>query len=118
MPIVSFIHTGKSTTLKNVLSVYASSEHAYSQKSTASGMVKQAAYTTLPIGIKLHAILHSVQSIQGIDDIKSPTKLEELVVEFFNGFTRKTVSGGESRPKTGLIITSNCAFTESQRLAH
>ena len=42
-------------------------------------------------------------------------KLEELAVGFFNGFTRRTISGGAVQPKTGLIITSNCSFAENQR---
>ena len=38
-----------------------------------------------------------------------------MTVAFFNGFARKTSCKGEMRPKTGLIITANCSFSENQR---
>ena len=43
--------------------------------------------------------------------------MEEISVEFFNGFTRKTVGRGAIKPKTSIIVTSNKAFSESQRFA-
>lgn len=60
-------------------------------------------------------MLALVYAFAGIDDIRSAKKLEELAVDFFNCFTRKTVAGGELRPRTGLVITSNCSFGDSQR---
>jgi hypothetical protein len=50
-----------------------------------------------------------------LDDLKSSLKMEELAVEFFNGFSKTTLSGGTTRPKTGLVITANETFANNQR---
>lgn len=100
------------------MSLFGAERQIYSHKSTAASIVNQASSSTIPIGetAQLFACSsHCIVFILGIDDIKSAKKLEELAVEFFNGFTCKTVQGGEARPKTGLIVTSNCPFAENQR---
>ena len=50
------------------------------------------------------------------DDVNSAKKFEELAVELFNDFATTTLQGGETQPKTGIIITANSAFAETQRL--
>ena len=50
------------------------------------------------------------------DDINSAKKFEELSVELLNDFSIATLLGGEIKPKTGIIITANSPFTETQRL--
>ncbi len=51
----------------------------------------------------------------GIDDIVSHRKMEEIAVEFFNGFTKRTVGSGAVKPKSSLIVTSNQSFAASPR---
>ena len=51
----------------------------------------------------------------GIDDVQSKLKIEEIAVELFNGFAKRTVKGGSPKPKTSIIVTSNEAFCDSQR---
>ena len=41
--------------------------------------------------------------------------MEEVAVELFNGFAKRTVGLGCIKPKTSLIITSNGPFSESER---
>lgn len=56
-----------------------------------------------------------ITTLEGVDDIKSAKRLEEIAVEFFNGFTKRSVSSGEIKPRTSIIATSNCSFSNSQR---
>ena len=49
----------------------------------------------------------------GVDDVRSKLKLEEIAVELFNGFTKRTVGRGCLKPKISLIVTSNNSFLES-----
>ena len=49
------------------------------------------------------------------DDINSAKKFEELSVELFNDFSTTTLLGGEIKSKTGIIITANSPFAETQR---
>ena len=51
----------------------------------------------------------------GVDDVRSKLKLEEIAVELFNGFTKRTIGRGCLKPKTSLIVTSNNPFSESDR---
>lgn len=51
----------------------------------------------------------------GVDDIRSAKKLEDIAVEFYNGFTKRSVSNGEVKPRTSILATSNCAFSNSER---
>ena len=44
-------------------------------------------------------------------------KIEEIAVEFYNGFTKRSVACGEVKPKSSVIATSNCPFSTSERLA-
>ena len=41
--------------------------------------------------------------------------MEEITVELFNGFTKRTMGLGCIKPKMSLIITSNEPFSESER---
>ena len=54
-------------------------------------------------------------SCLGVDDVRSRLKLEEIAVELFNGFTKRTVGRGCLKPRTSLIVTSNNSFSESDR---
>ena len=65
-----------------------------------AAIVSWAAGTTIPLGI---------------DDIRSEKKAETVAVQFFNGFSHNTCSTGELKPHTSVIITSNSAFSNSER---
>ena len=41
--------------------------------------------------------------------------MEDVAVEIFNGFVKRTVSYGALKPKTSVTLTLNCKFTDSQR---
>ena len=53
--------------------------------------------------------------IQGIDDIRSAKKAENIAMQFFNGFFHNTISKGEHKPRTSVILTSNNSFDTSER---
>lgn len=45
----------------------------------------------------------------------SKKKMEEIAVEYFNGFTKRTLSAGPVTPRSSLIVTSNKSFSDSPR---
>lgn len=63
---------------------------------------------TLDFRLSIHIYIHV-----GVD-VNSEKKLEDLVVQFFHGFSHMTVKK-EAKPRTGLIITSNSAFANTER---
>lgn len=92
-------------------------ENGNSHRTSATSVCLQAAMTTLPLGNlcsftkkKIIALI-----VLGLDDIVSSKKMEEISIEFFNGFKRKTVGRGAIKPRTSVIVTSNMTFSESPR---
>ena len=60
-------------------------------------------------------IIHKFNCLSWLDDAQSNLKIEEIAVELFNGFAKRTVKSGSLKPKTSIIVTSNEAFCDSQR---
>lgn len=106
--------------MRNILSVFGAGKQLYSHGASTASILQLAANTTIPIGKLLgnQKISNFYVYCLGIDDIKSVKKLEDLAVDFFNRFVRKTISRGEQCPKTGLVVTANCSFSDKQRLVY
>lgn len=68
--------------------------------------------------ISLYTMYTLLFHLIGIDDVNSGKKLEELSVDLFNGFVRRTIGHGPMKPKTSLIVTSNQEFSETQRYSY
>ena len=111
------LNIGKSSTLKNIMSIYGAVEAICSEKISVSTIMNQALLTTLPIGklyssnINLNKMLHKL----GVDDVRSAIQLQDLAVFFFNGCNKATISRGVVKPRIGLVLTSNSAFASEVR---
>ena len=93
--------TGKSTSLRNILSIFgAEKEHIHGADTVSAALVNKASSTTVPLGL---------------DDCTSSKKVEMIAVQFFNGFSHVTVSKGTQKPKTSILLTANQPFTDTQR---
>lgn len=120
-----FIVLGKSSTLSNIQSIFGlDPKEANTHQTTAASLSNQACATTLPVGkcfIDLTDIIDQQTLLPkfmiALDDVRSAKKIEEIAVEFYNGFTKRSVACGEVKPKSSVIATSNCPFSTSERLA-
>jgi hypothetical protein len=94
---------GKSSSAKmGLYCLGAQNVHFKGSRSTLSAILNTASTTTIPIVY---------------DDVSSQHVMEEMAVQLTGGATCCTVSGGESQPKTSVIVTSNQHFAQSDRNA-
>ena len=99
------------------MSIHGAVEAICSEKTSVSSIMNQASLTTVPIGKHYsNNVNHNeIFGKLGVHDVRSTLQLEDLAVSFFNGFNEATISREVAKPRTGLVVTSNSAFTSEER---
>lgn len=97
---------GKSSSAKAALCCWgAQTVNFKGCRSTVSSIVNQSSTSTIPIVV---------------DDIASPHAMEEMAVQFSGGASHSTIASGSATPRSGIMVTANRTFADSDRfvIAH
>ena len=91
--------SGKTTALKMALSLYGIFT-CLGGKSTLASITNRAAIATIPIGL---------------DDVRSDIIMEDIAVQFYNSSSHATMSSGNKKPRSSVIVTANKSFCTTER---
>ena len=74
--------------------------HLSRGKSTLASITNRAAIATIPIGL---------------DDVRSDIIMEDIAVQFYNSSSHATMSSGNKKPRSSVIVTANKSFCTTER---
>lgn len=92
--------TGKTTALHCGLSLLGVDDLRFYRNLTPSKALQLCATTNMPLGI---------------DDPDTKSNYCKLVMDLFHGAKKATISAGETKPISGMVVTTNFAPIEDQR---